>query len=120
MDDLRARDRVRTPDELIVLLDEAAPPGTADLPVEAPHIDVDQLFTADTAPVQPARGSFPDSAAAWEHVNSGRPALRVRDLLADPDEVPPPPPPPPPPAEPSFFAPVTPEQLGEDPSPHRH
>jgi hypothetical protein len=48
--------------------------------------------------------------------------MRVRDLLADPDEIPPPPPPPPPPpkrAEPSFFAPVTPEQLGEDPSPPR-
>ena len=99
-------------------LPPAAPPGTPD-PEAAPHIDVEHLFTADTPPIQRAQASIPDATAAWEHVNSGRPALRVRDLLADPDEIPPPPPPPPPPkrAEPSFFAPVTPEQLGEDPTP---
>lgn len=97
-------------------LPPAAPPGSPDLPPPPPHIDADQLFTANTPLVQRSASSVPDPAA-WEHV-SGRPALRVRDLLADPhDALPPPPPPPPPPkrAEPTFFGPVTPEQLGEDP-----
>ena len=100
-------------------LPPAAPPGTPDVPVAPPHIDVEQLFTADTPPVHKPQAAVHDATEAWEHVNSGRPALRVRDLLADPDEIAPPPPPPPPPprAEPSFFAPVTPEQLGEDLSP---
>ena len=97
-------------------LPPAAPPGAPD-PDVVPRIDVEQLFTTDTPPVQRAQASIPDAAAAWEHV-SGRPTMRVRDLLADPDEIPPPPPPPKR-AEPSFFAPVTPEQLGEDPSPPR-
>jgi hypothetical protein len=83
---------------------------------EGPRIDADSLFL-------PPGVSAPDRAAAPEpepepafDINdvpwaTGKPK-RVRDLLADPDN----------PedgaaAEPSFFAPVTPEQLGEDPWP---
>lgn len=89
------------------------PPAAPDLG-PAPHIDADSLFLPSTtvahdAPANAgAHTAFGIDDSPWDA--NGRPTLRVRDLLADPDEAPRR-------DEVSFFAPVTPEQLGEDPHP---
>ncbi|MCB1015646.1 MAG: hypothetical protein KDB10_11090 [Acidimicrobiales bacterium] len=98
-----------------VPLPPAAPPGTADPDAAAPPpVDVDHLFTPDTVSAAARPGSA-SADEAWGHV-SAKP-LRVRDLLEDPPEPAVAPPSMNTPGEPDFFAPVTPEQLGEDPQP---
>ena len=101
----------------------ASPPGTAPAVPSAPaRVDADHLFTADTPPAPPPPAPALGADSPWDHV-VGRHPLRVRDLLDDPDDPDHPADPQPTTrasrraAEPSFFAPVTPEQLGDDPWP---
>ena len=72
-----------------------------------PRVDADSLFLPSTTVAAPADTSFEMDGHGWDL--KGRPTLRARDLLKDPEEAPTAA------TEVSFFAPVTPEQLGEDP-----
>lgn len=83
------------------------PPASSELGAnDGPHVNAEDLFLPSTTVAdgsELAAFGLGDGTAD----RGGRPTLRVRDLLADPDESPRKS------DEVSFFAPVTPEQLGD-------
>jgi len=86
------------------------PPASAGLHKDdAPHVNADDLFLPlTTVADEPGLAAF--GLADASPALGVRPTIRARDLLADPDEAPRK-------DEVSFFAPVTPEQLGDNPRP---